>query len=159
MKKSVMLLMTVMVFYGLAVGVKTGQTATTDKPKGNIYNETVGLGAASGAGSTKSEPSKSKLENDKPKGNIYKEDLKSVVVSDVKIEEKVIKHVEQVEKGVKIGLYLLLISLSLQVVALSSYRGKHKVILGLIVLVVLFYLFFHNSLFQNLINKLIGLTP
>lgn len=153
----------VFIVIGVFFLVTTGQGATADKPKGNIYNETVPLGVASGAGPTKSEPlkseekSKSKLENDKPKGNIYNEKLESVVVADVKIKDEIIKRVEHVEKSVVIALYLLIISLLLQIVALSS--SKYKLMIGLFVVVFCFIFLFHTTWFPYLINKLVGLNP
>jgi hypothetical protein len=118
--------------------------------QGTNYNDRVTFSAGVGTGN----PVPPKPAEPGEKNNV---EFKNVL--GFKAEAEIIrKEVKPVLDAVVIGVYLLLISLVLQAVSLSSYCAKHKVWVGIIILVLSISLL-HFTWFQYLINKAIGLNP
>jgi len=149
----------VIIVFGGFFFVTIGQGGTTDKPQGNTYNESLTIGATAGAGHpAKPEPPKSeptKPEPSKPQGKTYDESLNLAVKAAFRAEAEVIK--KTVEKTVVIGIYFLLITVALQIVALKPpCSRKIQICIGIFVLLTA-YLLFQADWFRHFISKLFGL--
>jgi len=146
------------VFLTIIIGgfflVTIGPSATTDKPQGNTYNESLTIGATAGAG-LPAKPEPPKPEPFKPQGKTYDENLNLAVKAAFRAEAEVIKKI--VEKTVVIGIYFLLITVALQIVALKPPCSRTiQICIGIFVLLTA-SLLFQADWFLHFISKLFGL--
>ncbi len=151
----------VIIVFGGFFFVTVGQGGTTDKPKphANTYNENLTIDATGGAGlPAKPEPPKSeptKPEPSKRQGKTYDESINLAVKAAIEAEAKVIK--KTVEKTVVIGIYFLLITLALQIVALKPPCPRTiQICIGIFVLLTA-SLLFQADWFLHFVSKLFGL--